>query len=137
LGFGDFDGSEGQPIKNIAANLSAGVDHIFLFWFFPYGGCPGMLNHDGVTERALHYRTAAELLNKATFVKKQEDANLRAYTFKCPNGTMTVAWARTNQAQLTLKDTPEKIIDRFGNDLPVTGKSVVLTQNPVFIRMSR
>jgi hypothetical protein len=135
LGFSDFEGNRGQPIKNIVQNLAVGLDHIFLFNWAPYKGNPNMVAADrSVAERAIHFRTAVDMLAGVKFVKREQKGNARMYTFKKPGDReLRVAWSLKGRASWSFEKAPKALYDRFGNPVKVAGRIIELTEDPVFI----
>ena len=136
-GFLDFEGTVGNPIKNIVESLAAGMDHIIIFLFAPSGSFKTAIvdSQNHVTERALWFRTAVDILTGAQFLEKEARDGLHRYTFRKGNGQLVVAWAAHGGAELALERAPRRIIDAWGNDVPVTGRVVRLGPSPVFLQM--
>lgn len=137
-GFLDFEGA--SPIKNIVECLASGLDHILMFALGDYSAyfpeTPGGLLNERleVTARALHFRTAADLLRDVKFEGQATEGGIHQYWFRKKDGTrLLVAWALEGYAELALEQTPERVVDAWGNEVPIEGPVLQLDTSPVFI----
>jgi hypothetical protein len=143
VGFNNFQHGMGNPIKNIAENLARGVDRIFVYKYYVQNrqdpklkkrlGMVMMgLEMELLNGKALFFRTASDMFDRAVFEKKTEDGKREEYWFRKGAGKLIVAWDK-NGTDLTLPKKVKRIVDAYGNALPVKGPTLKLDEYPVFV----
>ena len=143
VGFNNFQHGMGNPIKNIAENLARGVDRIFVYKYYVQNrqdpklkkrlGMVMMgLEMELLNGKALFFRTASDMFDRAVFENEAVDGKRYEYRFRKGGGTLIVAWDK-NGTELTLSGEVKRIVDAYGNALPVEGPTLKLDEYPVFV----
>jgi hypothetical protein len=107
-------------------------------WFSIAGWRNSQLINQDLTLRPGYYayKFAYKELAEATFVKSIDFGGVRGYEFKNHSKTLWLLWSMSSSQSVNLPTSPTAIFDVSGTPQTITGTTVSVTLQPLYIEFS-